>query len=56
MNAPKSSYKRVSFCSDEMLSELLDHASKVHKVNRSLFIRSVLMDFFTKELISNVEV
>jgi hypothetical protein len=37
--------KRISFCSDQHLDRLLTESATKHRLNRSLLIRSILLDF-----------
>ena len=40
--------KRISFCSDDQLDQLLQSAADKQFITKSLFIRSVLMAFIQK--------
>ena len=48
MNVSNQRYKRISFASDELLSDLLNQSAVGLKITKSLLIRSVLMSYLQK--------
>jgi hypothetical protein len=48
MNVSNQRYKRISFASDEHLSDLLNQSAAGLKITKSLLIRSVLMSYLQK--------
>jgi hypothetical protein len=48
MNVSNQRYKRISFASDELLSDLLNQSAEGLKITKSLLIRSVLMSYLQK--------
>lgn len=48
MNVSNQRYKRISFASDELLSDLLNQSAAGLKITKSLLIRSVLMSYLQK--------
>ena len=48
MNKSNQRYKRISFLSDELLSDLLNQSSRSLEITKSLLIRSVLMSYLQK--------
>lgn len=48
MNISNQRYKRISFASDELLSDLLNQSASSLEITKSLLIRSVLMSYLQK--------
>ena len=48
MNKSNQRYKRISFASDELLSDLLNQSASSLEITKSLLIRSVLMSYLQK--------
>ena len=48
MNISNQRYKRISFASDELLSDLLNQSSSSLEITKSLLIRSVLISYLQK--------
>lgn len=48
MNVSNQRYKRISFASDELLSDLLNQSASSLEITKSLLIRSVLMSYLQK--------
>lgn len=52
MNISNHRYKRISFASDELLSDLLNQSASRLEITKSLLIRSVLMSYLQKNNLS----
>ena len=48
MNISNHRYKRISFASDGLLSDLLNQSASRLEITKSLLIRSVLMSYLQK--------
>ena len=48
MNISNQRYKRISFASDELLSDLLNQSAAGLKITKSLLLRRVLMSYLQK--------
>jgi len=48
MNISNQRYKRISFASDELLSDLLNQSASSLEITKSLLIRSVLISYLQK--------